>query len=665
MASADFKTVTVKPMTGVFDTLSSSDEIGFGNWKVVKNATTRATRNRQRAGGWRRLFADDDPYNNQDLHDQLVDQLSYYGQYVAHAMGGTDQIGYGFPYFFPTQEGPYTYVYDAADHLVCPAYYPDYGGVGGLYEGCPIFYPFVGYPYVLAAELNGICNAGAPWFYPYSFFYSECLQFQPGDLIQGYAYGYSFPVYSSPFSYDYIYCGDYLFFRPGCREAITALGELVLSTGRKLFAATMSRVYEYNQSSGSWRVLADGLGNSGYAVDQCGCNRVRGIFAKFGSYLVFTNNFDPVLIYLLGDEAAECTQQALQPIADLLVLGITRAGGAIEWKGFLFIWDYEESGERQGGSVRWSDFEDPNSFIESDESLAGFATIAVGETILNAAPLGNWLIFYTDRSMVRVSLLGGEDVFNFERIYTGSQSTGDALKYKFSLINAGDMHLYLGESDCWAFTQFDTRPIMVPWITKACGMIFNGIAEDDATYDRINEEACELVTGGYNERTKEAYLSWPSGDNTCPNVTLRFNLKFAAADFVDHGFTAFHTFRKELRPTVGEWLEDLGACDRGTQVATGSRDGAICPGSQDEVVNPPLYMRNPTEDADLPVHPDSLCARLQGKTLDDFCRDCAAPDTFIMASAEDFTLKQFEDEIFYRERLAFGAPPCGTIELTV
>ena len=66
-------------------------------------------------------------------------------------------------------------------------------------------------------------------------------------------------------------------------------------------------------------------------------------------------------------------------------------------------------------------------------------------------------------------------------------------------------------------------------------------------------------------------------------------------------------------------------------------------------------MRNPTEDASLPVHPDSMCAQLTNKTLDDFCRDCAEPATFIMASATDFALKQAEDDIYYRERIAsFG-----------
>jgi hypothetical protein len=190
----DFKTITLKPVTGIFDSLSSPDEIGFGNFKLVKNATTRATRNRQRAGGWRRLFADEDPYNNQDLHDQLVDHQSYYGSYVGHAMGGMDQMGYGYPYFFPTQEGPGAYVYPPASGPICPVFYGDYGGQYGQYDHCPIFYSFAGYPYSLRPQIPGACDTGAPFFYPYSYLYFSCPNFVPGGLIEGYPYGYGFAV---------------------------------------------------------------------------------------------------------------------------------------------------------------------------------------------------------------------------------------------------------------------------------------------------------------------------------------------------------------------------------------------------------------------------------------------------------------------------------------
>lgn len=639
-------------MTGVFDTLSSPDEIGFANWHVVKNAVTRSSRNRQRGGGWRRLFADDDPYNNQDLHNQLTDRLGYYGEYLGHAMGGGEQTGLGYAYQYPSTVIPGREIAGPVVGPYCPVYYPDYGGT---FDDCNIVYPFVGYPYFVSQQITGACNTGYPNYYPFSYLYLSCPEFIPEQTVQSYPYGPYFPVYSPEFSYDYIYCGDYLFTLPGCREAITMLGEIVTSTGRKLIAATMSRVYEYNQSSGNWRILADGLGNSGYVAVQCGCNQVRGMMDTLGVTMFFTNDFDEPMSYMLGSESSQCGLQALTPISDLVALGITRAGGVVEFKGFILFYDITEAGERQGGTVIWSDLEDGESFIEGDTSFAGRATIAVGETILNAAKLGNWLIFYTDRRIIRCSLVGGDDVFNFEDIYTDEDGSA-ALRYKYSLIQCGSKHIYLGgDNDVYAFTQFDTRPVMVNWITKASGMISKGITEDDATYEPINEEACNMVTGGWNERTQEAWLSWPTGNNTCPNVTLRFNLKFNSADLVDHGFTAFLSFRKELRPTVGQWLEDLGVCDRGEVVAAGFKEGDIC--ATDDDVTPLLYMRNSTENASLPVHPQSLCARLTNKTLDDFCRDCSEPATFIMASATDFTLKQAEDDIYYRERLAF-LPVC-------
>lgn len=863
----EFKTVPLKPLTGIFDTLSSPDEIGFGNWHVVKNATTRSTRNRQRGGGWRRLFADDFPYNNQDLHDQLTDRLGYYEEFNAHAMGGGGLAGYSYPYFVPSSSVPGFSVFPPASGPYCPVYVGDFPG--GTYNGCPVFYPSVGFPYefipsavnlagarahwrmdtiaattpdlfgglpltnfgpvvepglignslgfhigdwlessdanfqtgnikfgftgwirrfntgpgselvlgrwagagnreyrlyltggqlrfevssngtasagvtnpavlslndwtlfacwhdpvadtinlkvnngaiastahaagvfaaaaatfevgfdesTLSATLDagidsltfwkngfpteseldalynadlgvdypfasGVCNTGDPFFYQYSFLYVSCPISYGSIPVPGYPYGPQSPVYDSAFNYDYTYCGPYLFSLQGCREAVTMLQEVVTSNGRKLIASTMSRLYELNQSAGNWRILADGLGNSGYTINQCGCNKVRGVSATLGSYLIYTNNFDPPLIYLLGDGSAGCDLQTARPVADLVALGITKAGGVVTWKGFTIFFDITEDAVRMGGTVIWSDLEDPNAFIESDTSFAGRSTIAVGETILTAAVLGNWLMIYTDKGIIRTTLVGGDDVFNFERIYTG----GNALKYKFSLINCGDLHMYMGESDVYVFTQFDTRPIIVAWITKASGMIFKGISESEARYDPINKDACDLVTGGWSEEKHEAWLSWPTGESICPNVTLRFNLKFNTADFVDHGFTAMMTFKADDRPTVGQWIEDMGICPRGSQVATGLKDGPVCTGDQVAVPNPPLYIRNPEEDPDLPVHPDSLCSRLIGLTIEDFCQDCASESTFITASATDFTLKQQEDDIYYRQMLG-GSP---------
>lgn len=864
-----FKTFSIRPTTGTFDSLSSPDEVGWTNWRVVKNAVTRATRNRQRSGGWRRLFAEDSIYNNQDLHDQLTDRLFYYDAYSALADFGGDLIGYTYAYQAP----PYTLGGEAffppATQLYHPVYLGDYEPTL-VYNGCKIFYPFVGYPYfyypgfvqsssvlahwpmqdrssgfiedvcanydlsvfgtsnttgvigggqlfvaseddyltssnaafqtgdivfgqtgwitpsstgseqhvwgrwssagnrsyrliitsggqfrfdvsndgtaivsvthptVLAAgtryfvacwhdsALNtiniriggsttastshstgvlagggalyfsigydeasasstldaiidevtfwkngfpstasldalynsgaGIAypfnrtsqpNVGAPAYYLSSYIYTSCEREHPTFLYSGYPYGASTAQYSPLISYEYDYCGGTRRALPGCREPITMLNEIVTAEGRKLIAGTQSRVYELNQSSGSWRILHDGIGNSGYTVAQCTCGDVRGMSAALGGYMLFTNGFDAPSYYFVGDTPSGCDLQAFQTLTDLVALGITRAGGVIVWKGFVIFFDITENGERKGGTVIWSDLESPDSFIESDTSFAGSATIAVGETILAAAPMHNWLMLYTDKSIIRVTLVGGDDVFNFETIYRG----GNALKYKYSLVNAGDQHLYIGQSDVFVLTQYDSRPINVPWITKAAGFMFNGISEDNAAYDPINTEACNMVTGGWNESTREALFSWPTGENTCPNVTLRLNLKFNAADFIDHGFTAFLTFYRDGRPTFGQWLEDLGVCSRGSLVGRGIKEGQACADAGAAVSNPPLYIWNETEDPSLPNHPQSLCALLSGKTEADYCEDCLTDPTFIAASAEDYALKQFEDDIGYREMI--------------
>src|SRR5574342_463977 len=148
MARNDFRTFAVRPMTGVFDTLSSPDEIGFGNWRIVKNAVTRSTRNRQVGGGWRRLFAEDEPpYNNQDLHDQLVDRLGYYDSYNGHVMGGGGLAGYGYPYFFPTYSTEAVTYFDPAQGPYCPVYIGDYPT--NIFNGQEIVDFFVGYPFNL------------------------------------------------------------------------------------------------------------------------------------------------------------------------------------------------------------------------------------------------------------------------------------------------------------------------------------------------------------------------------------------------------------------------------------------------------------------------------------------------------------------------------------
>lgn len=874
---SDFKSQTLRPTIGIFDTLSAPEEVGFGNWRVVKNASTRSTKNRRRSGGWRRFGADDETYANQDLHDQLTGRQYFYDSYEREIVQGGGFSGYTYPYFAPTTlRDPYS-IFPPPSGPYCGyiGSYPD-----GLFNGCPIVYSTLGVPYnylvgfvsrnnlvshwpldgrnglgqavdlqnghhftsftsdfvpgkigsaarcnsageyliqgdaafitgdiklgvtgwvnmiattggdqhvcgrwgsagtreyrlvitsggqlrfdvsnngtaiasvthtqvltpgqsyffaawhdpvanninirvnagavIQAAHATGvfaggvalyfsigydeatanstlnawvdelsfwkngfpsvielealynndagfawpfdatqICNTGYPFYYLQSYLYTSCPIEYPSAILPGYPYGHPMSVYEPFQRYTYGYCGSYLHGRQGCREAITMLSEMTTDSSRRLIAATMSRVYELNQSSGNWRILADGLGSAMYSSEQCGCNDVRGMSASMGSYFLFTNNFDYPMYYVAGSDAATCDLNALQPIADLVALGITRAGGVVVWKGFALFFDITENGVRNGSTIIWSDLNEPISLIESDTSFAGRATLAPGETILNAGEMANWLILYTDKRIIRVTLVGGEDIFNFEDVYV-SKDGSDALAYKFSLVNCGKMHWYVSKSDVYIFTQFDTAPQNVGWVTKAAGIIFNGLTEDDATYQKVNEEACLQFVGGWNEITKEVWMSWPTGNSTCPDVTLRFNTKYDTADLIDDGFTAFTSFNPDHRPTVGQWIEDLGICPRGSRVAVGPKDGPVC--SVGDPLPPLLYLRNETENPNLPVSPYSLCDRLDGATIDDFCDDCPTGAIFIMANARDFCLKQSEEDYYYREMFSADGEPAG------
>lgn len=865
-----FKSIPIRPIVGTLDTLSEPDAVGFGNWRLLKNICARSERGLQRAPGFRRFLADQSPYNNHDLHDQLVDRLSYFDSYSQTINLGGDFAGYQYPYFAPSYATPIVTTFTGLNGPYCEyiGNHPD-----GLYSGCPVFYAAVGFPYqyqiglvndtglvshwsmddvdsatvtdemglvdlsvfgasstpgifasaanfnvaeddfltspstdmwtgdiifgfcgwvnlnsipasstilcgrwgsagsrsyrivvtstgalrfevsndgtastgvtassvltvgswaffaawhdsvantinikinggaatstsyssgVLLAgsalyfavgydeasagsvldakvdelsffknsfpsiqelnvlwnsgagiprpwDLTSICNTGDPWFYLYSYLYTSCPIVSGGDIVAGYPYGVGISSYSPSQTYVYDYCGALRRFGPGCREAITSLHEIVTETSRKIYAGTLSRIYELNQSTGNWRIIGDFFGSSIYSAAQCGCNHVRFSMDSIGEYLIATNDFDYPMSYLMGAETSGCDQGSIHPISDLVALGITTASGVVCWKGFTFFFNITENGSRRSDKIVWSDYQDPESFIESDTSFAGSAIPIVGASILAAAPLGEWLQLYTTRGVVRVSLIGGDDVFSFNTIYDAPEGS-DCIAFRYSLVNTGEMHVYAGVNDLFAFTQYDTRPIRVAWITRACGLMFNGIEEDDAMYEPVNRDACNMVTGGYNSKTHEIYMSWATGENTCPNVTLRLNTTYRASDIIDHGFTAFLEHKPDLRLTVGKWIEDLGICSRGQAVGIDPKEGSTC---QDlpEVDNPPTSIRNETEDPNLPVDPDSLCARLSGKTMEDFCVACESDTKFVMASAGDFCLKEASEDHYYREML--------------
>lgn len=468
--------------------------------------------------------------------------------------------------------------------------------------------------------------------------------------------------------YDYVYCGNDLRTRGGCREAVLNLVEFSSDSGaRKLIAMTQKRWYEINERGGNWRLLADGLGSPlrNISDEEClPCIGPRWLSASLLGYLVGVNGLNNVMAYRIGDAPDGCNLWSAKPIQELLDLNITKANVVVQFKGFILIADVEQDSVRRRARIFWSAFNDPLSWIPiPGASLAGFADIGFSECVLRMEPMGDYLMVYTDQAIHRGQLVLRQEasgliseVFHFAQVYRGPH----ALRYKFSLVNNGSEHLYASVDGLYVVTNsFASRPERAEWLHRADSVIYDGAnrwsaelqslpAEITASlnFGAINQNACDNFIGAYNAITKEVWWSWATDDNICANVSLRVSLQYQSASIVDHGFTAFGQYRSDTRPTFIQWLETLQVCLASSWESI--KQGVM----QDEdpaFDNPVPYIWNETEDPDAAIEPDSLCAILGPTTIEEMCSGCDAAPIFIGASALDLTLKEFTESVYARE----------------
>lgn len=432
-----------------------------------------------------------------------------------------------------------------------------------------------------------------------------------------------------------------------CREAITHLASAGSDESfRTLIAATRTTIYASNDYTGNWRILADGLGG-GFEEEDCGtCSNRRFRSAQLGNYILFTNNFDPVLAWKYGDGPTGLNLWSAQYVEDLLIIGITKARCLTEFNGFMFVGNVDIEGQHKGSRIYWSDYNAPLSWIPHDQSLASYNEFGLGEKVLRMEPLGKFLMVYTDKAIYQGIFVGGDQVFQFNTIPTDAP-----LVYEHSLVTTGKAHIYSSHNGIYVVTSSDPRPSRYEWMHKASAAIFNGVGADIlgsfaglAPFDSVNQQQCDQFVGGYNSITEEVWFSWPTGDSNCPDMSLVLNLRYEAADLVDHGMTAFTNYKPDYRPTVRDWLDSEGTCP--TAVSDFVKEGLPL---DDYTGDTPTYLWNEDEDPTLPIHEDSWCAQLNGTTVDDLCDDCDSSPVFLMASAEDFTIKEENPETFYRE----------------
>jgi hypothetical protein len=636
-----FKDFKVRPLDGAFDARTPSGELNFYDFRVVLNMDLTDQRKRCRMGGWQKLLSDAPfGFKNQDLHDQMVGCQTYYQSFESSGTYGPFLTGYHYPVWYPGPSFPDTFTaehYETFYYGYPPNYYGDYAYVASL--GPFICDTYVGYPY------NG---SGNSYFH---FCYGSLI---PAYSEEGYGAGDPIPDYLGPYSYDYNYCGNYAYTREHiCREAITLLYEAVSVGGRrKLVAGTKSRLYVMNERAGNWRILLDGQSGA-YASDNCECAQRRFKVAQVGNIVIITNNFDPVMTWEIDAGPSGCDMWSAEFVPDLQGLDIQKAGVVAAWRGFAFLADVQIGAEHHGSRIYWSDLNDPRTWAPGGDSIAGYVDLGLGERVVAIAPIGGQLRVYTirgdEKAIYDVSIVGGTEILSFNEIYRGP----DGIEYENSLVNTGDTHVWLSSSGIMVLGAYDRTPQRIDWIYKADGVFYNGLPgewvrdfDGLAGFGAVNKDFCHNVVGGYNSERKQIWFSWPTDDNECANMSLVLNPVFRVANLVDHGFTAFREYRPDYVLALRDFLAEFAGCDPSLMVMP--KEGA--PLQIEPTPYSPAYIRNYGEDPDAPADPDSVCAYLGGATLEDLCESCGVQSVFVMASAEDKTLKEFTSGQYFRER---------------
>lgn len=448
------------------------------------------------------------------------------------------------------------------------------------------------------------------------------------------------------------------------RKPITFLfeGESTLRT-TMLFSGTADALYQLNVGTGNWRVLSS-VGNGGFG----GFKQA----AQTRDTVVFTNDHDQVQYWIFDSEPV------LAPVPDLVTLGISKVGVVKNFRGFVFYMNYVKNGFTVSDGIIWSDFENALSINPTTESLAFRVTLGPGESILAAEELANVLIIYTTKGIWQGVYTGADNsieqgpVFVFSKRYA-APTKKSVLAYPRTLVSVGDSHLYASQTAVLEYSLYTPEPKVVDWIDKASIAMFDELEPDD----------CVGPVAGFNSTLEQVWMSWPNKNaEGAYERTLIFSTKHAFVSLIDHGFTAFVQFQPRTNVTVlRDWLQQVCICtpeqleeffpdqfaSEGGYCETPDL-GVVCETQPDA-----FYTTETVELEDDIVMEDfdaeepsgnSLCSRLAGVSLADLCveesqRDqCNASRLFVMASAEDYALKQSAD-VYYREKaLTFGA--CGT-----
>lgn len=358
-------------------------------------------------------------------------------------------------------------------------------------------------------------------------------------------------------------------------EPITLLFEAKSSiASRRVLAATRSRIYVSGGKDRNWRMIGWGFGGGEQRPDHIS-DATRFYADELGDIIILTNGMDRPMWTTVGAEPDKTTGMAVQPIDDLIALGVTTAAVVCSYRGFIFLGNVVMEGTTYRNRILWSDFNDPLTFTPLPNGLAGMVDLAADEEILAMKELGGSLRCYTTHRIYDVNLVGGEEIFNFRQIWEGPE----VLRYRNSLVSTGNQHLWVGEDRIYYISETDRRPRADEWLYAASGAIFVGIKADVlqevpkevlVPFGPIDQSSCWALTGGFDDIRKSVWLSWPSKGETANDISIVLHVPSQRSTIVTRGFTAFLTHSKAYRDSVRKWLADNGICPPKVMVGEGN-----------------------------------------------------------------------------------------------
>jgi uncharacterized protein YjiK len=466
-------------------------------------------------------------------------------------------------------------------------------------------------------------------------------------------------------------CDADLSTRGNGREFITCIYDAVTIGGSHvLIACTQSRIYEFNYYSRQWRILGDGFG--GNASDL---SRRFVIGGPINDVLVISNNFDPIQHYIIGDEPRGCAMRCVHPIPILTELKVSKAAEVLAFKDTMLMANVVIDGARIANRIIASDYKDALAYdlaeTTAEDSTASFQDLPHGHEILRILPWGDGVLVYTTRSIYRGVATGSADKPIEYSVYYQNKDGKKCLAYKNAIVEYGNAHYYLGRDAIYKIDNFTDGPEAVEWLNKSSSRIFSS----------INESACESHCAGvwpYGAQTEddknrdgELIFSWAKRGSNIPVESIGIQPETRFTDVIDHGFTTFANVQPDSRPTIGDWLLSICACNDVELAATRIKDGVNSSSPSCDTVPTVVFSHETMEFEDLVVEnyladeaaDDSLCAVLGDISIDDYCLDCQQPTIFVAASSRDKCIKQFggafSREFCLNSEIGEGSTDCG------